>query len=140
MKNTRRGGWIVFLVIWNFLLSYGKLIRVCSGLENKTQSRITLKVERKIETEILYWFLSQTESTSSPLVLPREFTIISTDYKCSSTLARDFQCSSIQTRDFLMLKHAGKRLQNTSLEKQSLNNCYEDQCSVTSKYNFWYKT
>jgi hypothetical protein len=50
VKNTRRGGGLncVFGNL-KFLLSYRELIRVCSGLENKTQLRITLKVERKRE-------------------------------------------------------------------------------------------
>ena len=69
--------------------------------------------ERKIETEILYWFLSQTESTSSPLALPREFTIIKQDYNCSSTQARDFQCSSNTYKRLPLLKHTSKRLQTT---------------------------
>jgi hypothetical protein len=47
------------------------LIRFCSGLENKhNQTELKKEKERKIETEILYWFLSQTESTSSSLALP----------------------------------------------------------------------
>ena len=62
---------------------------------------------------VLYWFLSQTESTSSPLALPREFTIITNDYNCSSPQAKDFHCSSNPYKRLPMLKHTGKRLQTT---------------------------
>jgi hypothetical protein len=47
-------------------------------------------IEGEKDTSNLYWFLSQNESTSSSLALPRDFTIILKDYKCSGTLARDF--------------------------------------------------
>jgi hypothetical protein len=60
-------------------------------------------IEGEKDTSNLYWFLSQNESTSSSLALPRDFTIISQDYKCSNTLARHFSNAQV-TQNKRLLK------------------------------------
>ena len=141
MKNTRRGGWIVFLVIWNFLLSYGKLIRVCSGLENKTQWRVTLKVERKIETEIF-------------ILVPltnREYVQSSCTTKRVHYNHKRLQMLKHTCKRLPMLKYTNKRLPNaqarrqeTSIHKFRKNRVWTIDMKINvqlqNKYNFWYKT
>jgi hypothetical protein len=83
-----------------------------AAVRKQTQStELKKEKERKIETEILYWFLSQPESTSSPLALSREFTIITKDYKLLKHTARDFQCSSKHLQE---IYYAQAQKQNTS--------------------------
>ena len=76
---------------------------------------------------------------SSPLALPREFTIITKDYTCSSTQARDFLCSSNPYKRLPMLKHTSKRLQTTYKKN---NKVYEHliQKSMFKEYKYNSKT
>jgi len=61
-----------------------------------------VKIEREEkETKQSSWFIPQSESSSVPLHFQGDFTIIQSDYKCSSKKTRDFKYSSTQARDFL---------------------------------------
>ena len=116
VKNTREGGGLnCVLGSLKILLSYEKLIRVCSGLENKTQSRVTLKVERKIETEI---FILVPFTT-------REYVQSSCTSKRVHYNHKRLQLLKHTSKRLPMLKYTNKRLPNAQARRQE-----------TSKYKF----